>query len=63
MISATGNNDFTFRHLLIKLKINTEGRPVPSAPDDLFKKFLALGYVAPDDLKEMKERSSASGSR
>jgi len=34
---------------------------VPSAPDDLFEKFLALGYVAPDDLKEMKERSSALG--
>jgi type IV pilus assembly protein PilB len=47
---------------LIKLKINTGGeRPVPSAPDDLFEKFLALGYVAPDDLKEMKERSSALG--
>lgn len=47
---------------LIKLKINTGGlRPVPSAPDDLFAKFLALGYVAPDDLKEMKERSSALG--
>jgi type IV pilus assembly protein PilB len=47
---------------LIKLKINTGGmRPVPSAPDDLFAKFLALGYVAPDDLKEMTERSSALG--
>jgi type IV pilus assembly protein PilB len=47
---------------LIKLKINTGGlRPVPSAPDDLFAKFLALGYVAPDDLKEMKQRSSALG--
>jgi hypothetical protein len=47
---------------LIKLKINTGGpRPVASAPDDLFEKFLALGYVAPDDLKEMKERSSALG--
>jgi type IV pilus assembly protein PilB len=47
---------------LIKLKINTGGlRPVPSVPDDLFEKFLALGYVAPDDLKEMKERSSALG--
>jgi len=34
---------------------------VPSAPDDLFEKFLALGYVAPDDLKELKERSSALG--
>jgi len=34
---------------------------VPSAPDDLSAKFLALGYVAPDDLKEMKERSSALG--
>jgi type IV pilus assembly protein PilB len=34
---------------------------VPSAPDDLFEKFLALGYVSPDDLKEMKERSSALG--
>ena len=32
-----------------------------SAPDDLLEKFLALGYVAPDDLKEMKERSSALG--
>jgi type IV pilus assembly protein PilB len=47
---------------LIKLKINTGGlRPVPSAPDDLFAKFLSLGYVAPDDLKEMRERSSALG--
>jgi len=47
---------------LIKLKINTGGLcPVPSAPDDLFAKFLALGYVAPDDLKEMRERSSALG--
>jgi len=34
---------------------------VPSASVDLFEKFLALGYVAPDDLKEMKERSSALG--
>jgi len=34
---------------------------VPPAHDDLFEKFLALGYVAPDDLKEMKERSSALG--
>lgn len=34
---------------------------MPSAPDDLFEKFLALGYVAPDDLKEMTERSSALG--
>jgi len=34
---------------------------VPSAPDDLFAKFLALGFVAPDDLKEMKERSSTLG--
>ena len=34
---------------------------MPSAPDDLFAKFLALGYVAPDDLKEMTERSSALG--
>ncbi|HEY5191526.1 MAG TPA: ATPase, T2SS/T4P/T4SS family, partial [Candidatus Deferrimicrobium sp.] len=34
---------------------------MPSSPDDLFEKFLALGYVAPDDLKEMKERSSALG--
>jgi hypothetical protein len=34
---------------LIKLKINTGGpRPVPSAPDDLFEKFLALGFIAPD---------------
>jgi type IV pilus assembly protein PilB len=47
---------------LIKLKINTGGlRPVPSTPDDLFAKFLALGYFAPDDLKEMRERSSALG--
>jgi type IV pilus assembly protein PilB len=47
---------------LIKLKINTGGlRPVPSAPDNLFAKFLALGYVAPDDLKEMKERASTLG--
>ena len=34
---------------------------MPSAPDDLFAKFLSLGYVAPDDLKEMRERSSALG--
>ncbi len=34
---------------------------MPSVHDDLFAKFLALGYVAPDDLKEMKERSSALG--
>lgn len=34
---------------------------MPSAPDDLFSKFLALGYVTPDDLKEMKGRSSARG--
>jgi len=34
---------------------------VPSAPDDLFTKFLALGYIAPDDLKEVRERSSALG--
>ena len=34
---------------------------MPSASVDLFEKFLALGYVAPDDLKEMKERSSALG--
>src|SRR5512140_1330611 len=48
--------------VLIKFKINTGGlRPVPSVPDDLFAKFLALGYVAPDDLKEMRERSSALG--
>ncbi|PJB30836.1 MAG: hypothetical protein CO109_13265 [Deltaproteobacteria bacterium CG_4_9_14_3_um_filter_65_9] len=47
---------------LIKLKINTGGLgPVPSAPEDLFAKFLALGYVAPDDLKEMRGRSSTSG--
>lgn len=47
---------------LIQLKINTGGlRPVQCTPDDLFEKFLALGYVAPDDLEEMKERSSALG--
>jgi type IV pilus assembly protein PilB len=34
---------------------------VPSAPADLFAKFLALGFVATDDLKEMKERSSSLG--
>ncbi|OIP36140.1 MAG: hypothetical protein AUK27_02470 [Deltaproteobacteria bacterium CG2_30_66_27] len=34
---------------------------MPSAPEDLFAKFLALGYVAPDDLKEMRGRSSTSG--
>ena len=34
---------------------------MPSASGDLFAKFLALGYIAPDDLKEMKERSSALG--
>ena len=34
---------------------------MPSAPDDLFDKFLALGYVTPDDLKGMRERSSALG--
>src|SRR5512141_1279000 len=61
-ISATGNNNFTFRHLFNKVENKHGGpRPVPSAPDDLFEKFLALGYVAPDDLKEMKERSSALG--
>jgi len=48
--------------ILIKLKINTGGlRPLLSVPDDLFDRFLALGYVAPDDLKEMRERSSALG--
>src|SRR5512135_1173738 len=48
--------------ILIKLKINTGGPcPVPSVADDLFDKFLALGYVAAHDLKEMKERSSALG--
>jgi len=36
---------------------------VPSGLDDLFGKFLALGYVSPDDLKEMRERSAALGSR
>jgi type IV pilus assembly protein PilB len=47
---------------LIKLKINTGGLcPVPPAPDDLFEKFLALGYVASDDLKAMKDRSLALG--
>lgn len=47
---------------LIKLKINTGGpRPLSSAPDDLFEKFPAPGYVAPDDMKEMKERASALG--
>ena len=47
---------------LIKLKINTGGlRPVPSGLDGLFAKFLALGYVSPDDLKEMRERSEALG--
>lgn len=34
---------------------------MPSAPDDLLAKFLALGYIAPDDLKEMRERSRALG--
>ena len=34
---------------------------MPSAPDDLIEKFLALGYIAPDDLIEMKERSSVFG--
>ena len=34
---------------------------MPSASDDLFVKFLALGFVVPDDLKEMKERSTALG--
>jgi type IV pilus assembly protein PilB len=48
--------------ILIKLKINTGGLcPVPTVPDDLFDRFLALGYVAPDDLKEMKARSAAIG--
>src|SRR5512140_987384 len=48
--------------VLIKFKINTGGLcPVPSASGDLFAKFLALGYVGPDDLKEMKARSSALG--
>jgi len=34
---------------------------VPSVPDDLFDKFLTLGFIAPDDLKEMKARSTALG--
>ena len=34
---------------------------MPSVPDELFGKFLTLGYIAPDDLKEMMERSSALG--
>ena len=34
---------------------------MPSVSDDLFAKFLALGYVAPDDLKEMQDRSTALG--
>ena len=34
---------------------------MPSAHDDLFVKFLALGYVSPEDLKEMRERSAALG--
>ena len=47
---------------LIKLKINTGGpHPLSSAPGELFEKPLAPGYVAPDDMKEMKERASALG--
>ena len=34
---------------------------MPSAPDDLFAMLIARGYLAPDDLQEMKERSSALG--
>ena len=34
---------------------------MPSAPVDLFDKFLALGYVSPDDLREIRRRSSALG--
>ena len=34
---------------------------MPSAPDDLLAKFLARGYIAPDDLKEMRERSRVLG--
>jgi len=34
---------------------------VPSTPDDLFAKFVALGFVSSEDLKEMKVRSSALG--
>ena len=34
---------------------------MPPIPGDLFEKYLALGYIAPDDLKEIKERSAARG--
>ena len=34
---------------------------MPSVSDDLFSKLLTLGYIPPDDLKEMQERSSALG--
>jgi hypothetical protein len=47
---------------LIKLKINTGGqRPVPSNPVDLLEKLLRLGSIAPDDLKAIRDRSSAPG--
>jgi type IV pilus assembly protein PilB len=34
---------------------------VPIASDDLIEKFLSLGYLATEGLKEMKERSSSIG--
>ncbi len=34
---------------------------MPSAPDDLLGKLLALGYIDPGDLKEMQGRSAALG--
>ena len=34
---------------------------MPSTPGDLLEKFQRLGYISPDDLKEIKERSAAHG--
>ncbi|HWS16163.1 MAG TPA: hypothetical protein VN450_08250, partial [Candidatus Methylomirabilis sp.] len=34
---------------------------MPSTPGDLLQKLQRLGYIAPNDLKEMKKRSAASG--
>ena len=34
---------------------------MPSVSDNLFAKLLALGYVAPDDLKELQDRASTLG--
>ncbi|OGP21036.1 MAG: hypothetical protein A2Z26_04640 [Deltaproteobacteria bacterium RBG_16_66_15] len=34
---------------------------MPSTPGDLLEKFQRLGYISPDDLKEIRERSAARG--